>query len=541
MKALMVRNTSFRLAMKCAAVLVAFGVTQTLAWTPLVSAELAPALTEQAAAAIPGPSSSTPAKLPDATLREWVQHDAAECRTSRDRLGSPDVYLIAKQKDRQPLWREAAQRGMPGGQVLVALCHAFGVGIEKDPLTKCSLLRAAVEQGDAAAMYYYADALFRGEGVPLDVAAAVELYTKAAVAGDRAAMWQLASLYGNGDGVQPSLVEALDWLEDSATAGAPYAMFQLGQAYFSGDLGLQDDMEGRKWIALAADLGCPFGIDRLRQLSGHASYIYPPEFVLPSDVARSPFGPVSETPQIPAVDPAATREVPSPTSLSDADLLAEVTADELACRECRDRAGYSKVYIQLHASRRLPLWQEAANRGMAAGQVMVGLCYVAMIGFERDDATRTELFHAAAEQGDPTGMHNYASSLRGGIGVESNPQEAYNWWKKAADLGEPAGMWHIAYCYQYGHLVDQDNDAALNWYLQAAEAGSAEAMYQLGLAFLGGHDMVPMDVAEGRRWLATAAEGGFPKAVVRLRESMQTAPQDGALVGASVLFTIPKL
>jgi hypothetical protein len=488
-----------------------------------------------------GFSSTAPNELPDQTLLKWVKFDAAECVASRDRLGSPDIYLIAKQEDRLPLWREAAKRGMPEGQVLLAMCHAFGTGVEANQLEKCRLLRAAVEQGDPAAMYCYAAALFHGDGVTQDVAGATALYTKAANEGDRAAMWQLASLYGNGTAVEPNHNKALDWLEASATAGAPYAMFQLGQAYFSGNLGLRDEMEGRKWIAFAADLGCPFGVDRLRQLSGHAPYIYPPEFVPPSDVASSPLGSPTESPQIPAVDPAATREVPSPTSLSDTDLLAEVTADELACRVCRDRAGYSKVYIQLHASQRLPLWQEAANRGMAAGQVMVGLCYTAMIGFERNDDKRTELFRAAAEQGDPTGMHNYASSLQGGIGVESDPQEAFNWWKKAAELGEPAGMWHLAWCYQYGQHVEQDNDAALDWYLRAADAGSGEAMYQLGMAFMGGHDMVPTDVAEGRRWLARAAEGGFPKAVVHLREAIQSTPQDGVLVGSRGNFMVPKL
>jgi TPR repeat protein len=138
-------------------------------------------------------------------------------------------------------------------------------------------------------------------------------------------------------------------------------------------------------------------------------------------------------------------------------------------------------------------------------------------------------------------MHNYASSLQGGIGVESDPQEAFNWWKKAAELGEPAGMWHLAWCYQYGQHVEQDNDAALDWYLRAADAGSGEAMYQLGMAFMGGHDMVPTDVAEGRRWLARAAEGGFPKAVVHLREAIQSTPQDGVLVGSRGNFMVPKL
>ncbi|MCC6487432.1 MAG: SEL1-like repeat protein [Candidatus Hydrogenedentes bacterium] len=485
------------------------------------------------------PSVSSPATLPDEILLKWAQNDAAECKESRDRLGLPDVYLIAREKDRLPLWREAAQRGMPEGQVLLALCHAHGAGAENDPLTQNSLLQAAIAQGDVSAMYYYANVLFQGDGVTPDIAAAVGLYVKAAAAGDRAAMWQLGSLYGNGHGVQKDLAQSHRWLEMSAIAGAPYAMFQLGQAYFSGDLGPQDEALARKWIAQAAELGCPFGIERLRQLGGHAPYMYPPEFVPPSDVARSPFGPPKETPELPAVDPAATREAPSPASLSDADLIAEVEADEQACRECRDRTGYSKVYIQLHASWRLPLWQEAANRGMAAGQVMVGLCYTAMIGFGKDDVKRTELFKAAAEQGDPTGMHNYASSLQGGIGVEPDLQEAFNWWKKAADLGEPSGMWHIAEFYRRGQYVERDTDTALDWYLRAADAGSAEAKYQLGLAFMAGGDMVPRSVADGRRWLAMAAEGGFPKAVNSLRETRQGQEEHNGLLGFGAATETP--
>lgn len=479
---------------------------------------------------------TVPSELPDATLREWVQFDAAESVVSRDRTGSLDIYLIAREKDRLSLWREAAERGMPEGQVLLAMCHAYGVGVPEDQTEKSRLLEAAAKQGDAAAMCYYAAALLHGDGVAQDAEAAVALYTDAAGEGDRAAMWRLASLYGQGVVVEKDLDKALDWLEAAANAGSPFAMFQLGQAYFSGNLGMQDEMAGRQWMAFAADKGCPFGVDRLRQLSGHAAYVHPP-----SNETGSPFGPAEETPQTDAVDPPAMRDTPTPGSMSDAALLAEVTADALACFECRNRTGYSKVYIQLHAAQRLPLWQEAAERGMAPGQVLLGLCYAGMVGFEKDYVKRTDLFRAAAEQGDPTGMHNYASSLSKGFGVIRNPEEAFEWWQKAAELGEPAAMCHLAQSYLRGQYVDGDADAAVNWYLRAAEAGSSEAMYQLGAAYMGGHNMVPTNFAEGQRWLARAAENGFPKAVASLRRTKPAIGPDGEFVSSDAFLTDSKI
>ncbi|MCC6794926.1 MAG: sigma-70 family RNA polymerase sigma factor [Candidatus Hydrogenedentes bacterium] len=451
-------------------------------------------------------NASNPARASDETLRKWIRIDAKECIQSRDRIGLPDVYLIAEEKDRLRVWQEAAKRDMPEGQVLLALCHSYGIGVEKNDARSAELLESAIEQEYAPAKFYYAEALFLGLGTAQDKVAALEYFKEAAIAGDRAAMWELGALYGNGNSVPADPSASSNWLKRSASAGAPYAMFQLGQCYFSGNLLPKDESEGRQWIARAADMGCPFGVERLRELSGHGAYMLPPNFIAPTTLEARSTGPVTDYAAMDSGEHA--REV---ASLSDEELREQVQKDESAMRAVRDRVGYSKPYLQLHAAKQLPYWQEAANRGIAEGQFLLGMCHTTSIGVERDDIKRQELYRAAAEQGDPTAMHALA------VDLVPDQHERVNWFRKSAEAGDTAGMHRLANCYKHGLGVEQSNDEALSWYLKAAEAGNAEAKYQLGEAFLSGTSFTPQDEKEGRRWLAKAANGGFPKAILALR------------------------
>lgn len=457
-------------------------------------------------------TASNPGELTDETLRKWVAIDADECRESRDRVGQADVYLIAQEKDRLALWKEGAERALPQGQVLMALCCLYGVGVDRDAAKSVEILKLAIEQGDATAKYFYATALLVGLGVERDPAAAIEMYRDAAGAGDRAAMWQLGILFGNGTEVPKDAGQSLGWLKRSAEAGAPYAMYALGQVLFLGDLGQQDEKEGRAWIARAADLGCPFGIDAMRQLSGNAPYMNLARlFTTSEDAPPNVSFPVADVVELtPDFDEAKV------AGMSDETLRIEVRKDETAMRTMRDRVGYSKPYIQLNAAKRILLWDEAARRGIQEGQLLLGMCHTTKIGVEPDDTIKIELFRAAADQGDPIAMHAYGVEVQMGR-VEGGEEAAFDWWKKSAEAGDSAGMHRLANCYATGYGVERNAEEAMTWYLRAATEGNAEAKYQLGQAFLSGNSFTPRDETEGRRWLAKAANGGFPKAVLALR------------------------
>jgi beta-lactamase regulating signal transducer with metallopeptidase domain len=214
----------------------------------------------------PEVSSEDAAKLSDEELRELVSSDNHACRESRQRRRRSLFYLDANWRERMPIWEEAAKRGIPEGQVLVGLCHGYGVGVEKDPVKEAELMLAAAEQGEPAAMFNLAQAYTTGNGMGKDTEEGLSWYRKAADLGDSGAMWHLGWLCQRGRYLPQDSAKAVEWFRKSAESGSARGMMLLSECYMAGDGVEKDESKGLEWVRKAADLDYERAKARLGQL-----------------------------------------------------------------------------------------------------------------------------------------------------------------------------------------------------------------------------------------------------------------------------------
>src|SRR5690606_22382268 len=133
---------------------------------------------------------------------------------------------------RSPL-EEAAVRGDPIAQLELGVAR-----IDQGELTEgASLIRAAAENGLAAAQYRLAKLHESGQGVDVDIVAAWRWTERAASAGHRKAMHDLGILYAEGRGAPHDFEKAARWFREAALLGATDAQYNLAVLYENG-LGL---------------------------------------------------------------------------------------------------------------------------------------------------------------------------------------------------------------------------------------------------------------------------------------------------------------
>src|SRR6266700_1691272 len=89
-------------------------------------------------------------------------------------------------------------------------------------------LRAAAEQGDAAAQCSLGICYQTGQGVQQDYAEAVKWFRRAADQNATAAQCYLGVCYQTGQGVPQEFGQAAKWFREAAEQGDPAAQFNLG-------------------------------------------------------------------------------------------------------------------------------------------------------------------------------------------------------------------------------------------------------------------------------------------------------------------------
>ena len=138
-----------------------------------------------------------------------------------------------------------------------------------DPAAAHERLEALVAEGDLAAMYVLAIALYDGEGAEQNRPRCLELLERAAAAGHTQATHDLGCFYYYGYGFPASMRDhqrAATLLQRSATAGHPPSMTFLGSMYENGE-GVPIDVEkARALYRQAAELGSELGQENLTRL-----------------------------------------------------------------------------------------------------------------------------------------------------------------------------------------------------------------------------------------------------------------------------------
>ena len=143
----------------------------------------------------------------------------------------------------------------PGRRAPLAIVCGLFVGLAAcSPAQNLDSLRAAAEQGDAAAQFDLGSmAAAEGRGVPQDGAEAVRWYRLAAEQGHALAQAGLGVLYAEGRGVRQDDPEAVLWLRRAADQGIAEAQGRLGMMYAAGRSVPRSYAEAVRWYRLAAD------------------------------------------------------------------------------------------------------------------------------------------------------------------------------------------------------------------------------------------------------------------------------------------------
>lgn len=126
----------------------------------------------------------------------------------------------------------------------------------QDPYEEYYEVRAAAEQGDAAAQYALGRMYHNGEGVPQDYAEALRWFNLSAGQGQAEAQYALELMHDFGEGVLRDHAEAVGWYRAAAEQGYWAAQNNLGVMYKRGDGVPQDHVLAHMWFSLAAS-GAP--------------------------------------------------------------------------------------------------------------------------------------------------------------------------------------------------------------------------------------------------------------------------------------------
>ncbi len=131
----------------------------------------------------------------------------------------------------------------------------------------------------------------------------------------------------------------------------------------------------------------------------------------------------------------------------------------------------------------VPLLREAAEKGDATGQRLLGNCYFNGLGVEKDEQEAVKYYRLSAEQGNAPAQFNLGLSYENGQGVEQDYAKAAEYFKLAADQGLDIAQHELGYLYYLGYGVEQDYKKAFEYYSLSAGQNYAPAQTALGYMY----------------------------------------------------------
>jgi len=163
------------------------------------------------------------------------------------------------------------------------------------------------------------------------------------------------------------------------------------------------------------------------------------------------------------------------------------------------------------------LIEQAANKGDARAQTLLGTFFEHGWGVPADAAKAAELYRQAAGQGYARGQWCLAQLTEAGSGVAQNQTEAVHLYRDAANQGLAEAQFELGRLSEWGPGVPQNLDDAMRWYRFSADQGYSDAFFAIGSMYDRGRG-VPRDYAESMRWFRRAADRGDPQAKVFIGE-----------------------
>jgi TPR repeat protein len=435
------------------------------------------------------------------------------------------------------LYARAGRTGLAEAEYRVGRCYLDGVGVPPSRAEGIRWLERAADHDHVEAQSQLAIIYLHGAAGAPDPKSA-------------------ASLFDVGDIADPDYVTAMRRARKAAEAGSGEAQAVLGFILTSGPPDMRNVDEADLWYERSAAAGCPQG------MLGHAQ-------------ALNRKGGDQTVKREVAVQLGKAAEAGLPAALYLLGVMSErglgVSRDEEAAAELYRRAAekghrsgqarWGKALMHgigvdanpsdgetwlrraalagdseaaaalgdLHAAGgNLPpnhaeaasWFRRAAEAGHKSAARSLGLLYFAGAGVPYDPEQGMRWFRISAAAGDGPARSELGNLLLTGMGEEDDRVRIYKGFEQAAAAGDLVAAYNCAVCLSHGVGVARDDREAALWLHKAANQ-VPNAQFWYGRILVEGRG-VDRDLAEGRRWIARAAETGMVDAQVALGEMMLT-------------------
>ncbi len=164
-----------------------------------------------------------------------------------------------------------------------------------------------------------------------------------------------------------------------------------------------------------------------------------------------------------------------------------------------------------------PLWKEKKiihdiSEDPPAINFVSGCNYFSGKGCEQDYKQALKCFLQAAEKGYAPAQLMLGLMYEQGQGIPPDYEQAIIWVRKAAEQGSPDAQLNLGQMYYDGKITEQDYNEAMKWYIKAAGQGNAAAQACIGLSYEQGTGVIK-DVMEALAWYNIAASQGSKPAI----------------------------
>ncbi|KAG0236810.1 hypothetical protein BGW42_002678 [Actinomortierella wolfii] len=156
-------------------------------------------------------------------------------------------------------------------------------------------------------------------------------------------------------------------------------------------------------------------------------------------------------------------------------------------------------------------YRSAAVHGVVKAQAKLGGMYEEGRGVQQDDVEAFIWYRMAAGQGQNDAQIKVGAWYSLGRGVDQSDVEAAKWYTKAAEQGDTDAQTILGWMYQEGRGVEQSDVEAVKWYTKSAKQGVADAQNNLGIMYRDGRG-VGQSKDEAIKWFRKAANQGFHRA-----------------------------
>lgn len=309
-----------------------------------------------------------------------------------------------------------------------------------------SLLHAAAERGDGAALYRLGVLNSDGILIPQDQEVALRYFRQSAERGYFLADLKLSVAYAQGIGVEASPALAAEWLERARAAadlGPTDRMVSLGRALLDGQLGSDLTDEGLVWLRMASDRGSARAMVTLADsyLDGRAGVF---------DAER------------------AFELYKSAVGAGDIDANYHV-----------GRAYATGIGVSVDQRAAVEYFRLAAMAGNASAATELGLMLSSGGSVPADYEQAHDWLRRAADSGHVPAMIYMSNLIATGAFEGITDETAMSWLVRAAQTGDNDAQFQLAVALQRGLLGDVDPDGAEFWLRQAADNGHFQAQSEL--------------------------------------------------------------